>query len=143
VIVGVIDGQGGSIGAQIVAKLNGKLPEGWEVLALGTNAAATAAMLKAGAEHGASGEGALVWNSLRCAALAGPVGIVLANAMLGELTPRMAEAVASSPARKFLVPLSACEVEVAGVSEAALPELIADLVERLSAWARNPGDEAS
>jgi hypothetical protein len=139
----VVDGQGGSIGAEIVARLKGKLPEGWEVLALGTNAAATAAMLKAGAARGASGEGAVVWNSLRCAALAGPVGVVLANAMLGELTPRMAEAVASSPARKFLVPLDACEVEVAGVSKAALPELVADLVERLAAWARNPGDEAS
>jgi len=138
VIVGVIDGQGGGIGAQIVARLKGKLPEGWELLALGTNAAATAAMLKAGAERGGSGEGAVVWNSLRCAALAGPVGIVLANAMLGELTPRMAEAVASSPARKFLVPLSVCGVEVAGVGRATLPELIADLVERLAAWAQDP-----
>lgn len=137
-IVAVLDGQGGSIGAEIVKRLTGKLPDGWEILALGTNAAATAAMIKAGAEHGASGEGAVVWNSLRAAAIAGPLGAVLANSMLGEVTPRMAEAVASSPAEKFLLPLSACGVQVAGVKKAAVPELLDELVAGLLAWAADP-----
>lgn len=137
-IVAVLDGQGGSIGAEIVKRLAGRLPGGWEILALGTNAAATAAMLAAGAERGASGEGAVVWNSLRAAAIAGPLGAVLANSMLGEVTPRMAEAVASSPAEKFLLPISACGVQVAGVKSAAMPELIDELAGKLLAWAENP-----
>ncbi|MHC4915507.1 MAG: DUF3842 family protein [Planctomycetota bacterium] len=137
-IIGVVDGQGGGIGSRIVKRLKEKLPEGWEILALGTNASATAAMIAAGAESGATGEGALVWNSLRCAALCGPVGIVLANAMMGELTPRMAEAVASSPAEKFLVPVSACGVQMAGQTDAKIPELVDDLAERLLAWVKDP-----
>jgi hypothetical protein len=138
VIIGVVDGQGGGIGSRIVKHLKEKLPDGWEVLALGTNASATSAMIAAGAESGATGEGALVWNSLRCAALCGPIGIVLANALMGEVTPRMAEAVASSPAEKFLVPVSACGVQVAGVREAKIPELVDEVVERVLAWARDP-----
>jgi hypothetical protein len=141
VIIGVVDGQGGSMGARIVKQLGEKLPEGWEVLALGTNASATANMIEAGAHHGATGEGAVVWNSLRCTALCGPVGIVLANSMMGEMTPRMAEAVAASPAEKFLLPTTACGVNVAGVREAKIPELIDDLVARVLAWTKDPREE--
>jgi hypothetical protein len=138
-IIGVVDGQGGEMGAGIAGRLKGRLPEGWQLLALGTNAGATGAMLRAGADQGATGEGAIVWNALRCAALAGPLSAVLANSMMGELTPRMAEAIASSPAEKFLLPLTDAEVQVAGVGKASAPELIADLAERVVAWARDPG----
>jgi len=138
VIIGVIDGQDGAIGAGITRQLKEKLPADWEVVALGTNAAATAAMVEAGADQGATGEGAIVWNSLRCAALAGSIGTVMANSMMGELTPRMAEAVASSPAEKFLLPLSDAEVQIAGVSESSAPELIEDLAERILIWVRDP-----
>ncbi len=138
-IIGVVDGQDGIIGARIAAQLKGKLPDGWEIIALGTNATATKAMLEAGADQGATGEGAIVWNSLRCAALAGPVSMVMANSMMGELTPRMAEATASSPAEKFLVPLTDCEVQVAGVKDVSAPQLIADLAERVINWAQQPG----
>jgi Domain of unknown function (DUF3842) len=138
VIIGVIDGQDGVIGARITGQLKDKLPDGWEVVALGTNATATRAMLDAGADQGATGEGAIVWNSLRCAALAGPLSVVMANSMMGEFTPRMAEATASSPAEKFLVPLTDCEIQIAGVKETSAPELIADLAERIIAWAKDP-----
>jgi hypothetical protein len=141
VIIGVVDGQGGGIGSRIVKRLKERLPAGWEILALGTNASATAAMISAGADGGATGEGAVVWNSLRCAALCGPVGAVLANSMMGEVTPRMAEAVASSPAEKFLVPTAACGVNVAGVGGQKIPEMVDDLVERLLAWAKDPREE--
>ncbi len=137
-IIGVIDGQDGVIGASITRQLKEKLPSEWEVVALGTNAAATAAMVEAGANQGATGEGAIVWNSLRCAALAGPMSIVMANSMMGELTPRMAEAIASSPAEKFLAPLTDGEVQVSGVGKATAKELIADLCERVAAWAKDP-----
>jgi len=139
-IVAVLDGRDGSIGARIVKRLAGRLPDGWQILALGTNAAATSAMLEAGADQGASGEGAVVWNSLRAAAVAGPLGIVLANSLLGEVTPRMAEAVASAPARKFLLPV-ADEVEIAGVGDAEIQELVDDLVKRLLAWAASPAED--
>jgi hypothetical protein len=135
VIVGIVDGQEGRLGSAIIKRLAKRLPAGWELLALGANSCATAAMLKAGASAGASGEGAVVWNSLRCTALAGPLSIVLANSMLGEISPRMAEAVASSPARKFLLPGPDGDVELAGVSETDLRRLVADLAERLAAWA--------
>ena len=137
-IVAVLDGQDGSIGSRIIEKIRDGLPEGWEILALGTNATATAAMLKAGAEQGATGEGAVVWNSLRCAAIAGTLGAVLANSMMGELTPRMAEAVASSPAEKFLLPVNDAGVTLAGVKERDFAALLDDLAGKLTSWAADP-----
>ena len=99
------------------------------LLAVGTNAAATAAMVKAGASAGATGEYAVVYNAARADVLAGPIGIVLAGGMMGEFSPAMARAVAESPAQKVLVPVSRCGVQVAGLEAKPLGGYIADAAE--------------
>ena len=120
----VIDGQGGGIGSIVIKKLKESYAERIEIIALGTNAVATANMLKAGANRGASGQNAIVHTSQDADIIVGPISIVIANAMLGELTPGMAEAVASSKARKILIPLSQENIAVVGVSSDRLPKLI-------------------
>ena len=97
----VIDGQGGGIGSVIIKKLKEAFQESVQIVALGTNAIATAQMLKARANRGASGENAIVRSVAQADIIVGPMGIVLAHAMMGEVTPSMAEAVAASPARKL------------------------------------------
>ncbi|MDI6709628.1 MAG: DUF3842 family protein [Bacillota bacterium] len=133
--VAVIDGQGGGIGKHITEKLRKCLPEDLEILALGTNALATSVMLKAGANDGASGENAVVYNVGRVDAIVGPVSIVLPNAMLGEVTPRMAEAIVASPAPKILVPLVRGGIELVGVRAEPLPHLVDELVQKLKRFA--------
>jgi len=129
----VIDGQGGGIGSTIIKKLREGYAEHCVIIALGTNAVATANMLKAGANRGASGQNAIVQTANHADLIIGPISIVMANAMLGELTPRMADAIASSNARKILIPLSQENVAVVGVSSDPLPRLIETmLVENLS-----------
>jgi hypothetical protein len=128
--IAVIDGQGGGVGKLIVEGLCKRIPPGVEILALGTNALATAAMLKAGAHIGASGENAIVFNMSRVDFILGTIGIIMADSMLGELTPNMAQAVASSPAPKILIPLNRCGVEVIGISSESLPELVRMLVDK-------------
>ena len=120
----VIDGQGGGIGSSIIKKLKESYAERIEIIALGTNAVATANMLKAGANRGASGQNAIVRTSRHADIIIGPISIVMANAMLGELTPGIAEAVASSRAKKILIPLSQENVAVVGTSSDRLPKLI-------------------
>ncbi|MGQ9512366.1 DUF3842 family protein [Thermodesulfitimonas sp.] len=131
--IAVIDGQGGGIGKHITEKLRRELPEDVEILALGTNALATSAMLKAGANEGASGENAIVWNMPRVDLVVGPLGILVPNSMLGEVTPRMAEAVASCPAPKILLPLIPGQIELIGYQGEPLPHLINELVNRVKA----------
>lgn len=122
--IAVIDGQGGGIGKSIVEKLRRELTEDTHIIALGTNAVATMLMIKAGANEGASGENAIVINVSRVDVIVGAIGIIVANAMMGELTPKMSEAIASSAARKVLIPLNRCNIEVAGVKNEPLPHLI-------------------
>ncbi|MEW6726126.1 MAG: DUF3842 family protein [Bacillota bacterium] len=129
--IAVIDGQGGGIGKHITEKLRKALPENLEILALGTNALATSVMLKAGANEGASGENAVVYNASRVDVIVGPLGIIVPNAMLGEVTPGMAEAVAGSSAPKILLPLIRGTAELVGVCPEPLPHLVDDLVERI------------
>jgi Ni,Fe-hydrogenase maturation factor len=132
--IAVVDGQGGGIGRAIVEKLKKELPEGVRVLALGTNALATSAMLKAGADAGATGENAVVVNAASADVIVGAIGIIAANAMLGELTPAIARAIADSPARKVLLPLNRCGIELVGVDKSAtLPELISELAQAVAA----------
>ncbi|WP_444643307.1 DUF3842 family protein [Caproiciproducens sp. R1] len=119
----VIDGQGGGIGRSIVERLKAELP-GAELIAVGTNALATSAMLRAGADAGATGENAAVYNCAHADIIAGPMGIILANAMLGEISPSIAQAVSGSKAEKVLVPVSACRVYVAGVEEKPMSKYI-------------------
>ncbi|KJS16084.1 MAG: hypothetical protein VR69_10810 [Peptococcaceae bacterium BRH_c4b] len=132
--IAVVDGQGGGIGKHIVEKLRRELPEDVEFLALGTNALATSMMLKAGANEGATGEGAVAYNASRVDVIAGPVSIMFPHGMLGELTPKMAEALASSPARKFLVPLNRSGVEMVGLRSEPLPHMIEELVRRVKEY---------
>lgn len=126
----VIDGQGGGIGATIIRKLKERFGETIEILALGTNAIATAQMLKARANRGASGVNAIVQTVKRADLIIGPVGIIMPHAMMGELTPAMAEAIALSPARKILIPLTQENVDIVGLSSSPLPLLVDELIER-------------
>lgn len=119
----VIDGQGGKIGAALVERFRRSFPAD-ELIAIGTNSAATAAMLKAGAELGATGENPAVVCCADADIIAGPVGIIAANSLLGEVTPKMAEAVACSRAEKVLIPVSKCRISVMGVQELPLAEYI-------------------
>jgi hypothetical protein len=129
--IAVIDGQGGGIGRYVIDQLRKALPVDLEIVALGTNAIATSLMLKAGANEGASGENAIAINVDDVDVIIGPLGIVLAHSMSGELTPRMAEAVAKSRAQKFLLPLTLSKVEVVGVGPDPLPHLVEKLIARL------------
>ena len=127
--VTVIDGQGGGIGGLIVKRLREEFGDQIDILALGTNAAATSAMMKSRANKGATGENAIVWNSKNTHLIIGPMSIVLANAMLGELTPRMAEAIIFSSARKLLLPLNQEEIDIIGIEKEPLPHMIEKIVE--------------
>ena len=111
----VIDGQGGNIGRRIVEEIKAK-KIGCEILAIGTNSTATALMMKGGADVGATGENPVVLASRDADVIIGPIGIILADSMYGEITPRMAEAIGASRARKILIPINKCVV-VAGVDE--------------------------
>lgn len=122
--IAVVDGQGGGIGKSIVEKLRKELPEETEIIALGTNSLATSIMLKAGANEGASGENAIVYNSSRVDIIVGMISILISNSMLGELTSSMASAIAESPAKKIVLPLNRCNIEIIGVYNQPIPHLI-------------------
>jgi NAD(P)-dependent dehydrogenase (short-subunit alcohol dehydrogenase family) len=124
----VIDGHGGGIGAALVKSLKEAYGESIELIALGTNAIAAAQMLKAGANRAASGENAIVRTTRVVDVIIGAVSISWANAMLGEITPKMAEAVMSSPAPKILLPLSQEPVVLVGATAEPLPHLVQQLV---------------
>ena len=125
----VIDGQGGGIGSAAIKKLRECFEESIEIIALGTNAIATAQMLKAKANKGASGENAIIQTVGKVEIIIGPIGIIMANAMMGEVTPGIASAVASSSARKILIPLSQENVEIVGLGSMPLPHFIEELVQ--------------
>lgn len=129
--VAVIDGQGGGIGRHLTERIRRVLGEKMEIVALGTNSTATAVMLKAGANEGATGENAIIQNVGRADVIVGSVAILAAHSMLGEFTPAMAEAVATSPALKLLIPLNRSRIEIAGASKEPLPHLIEVLAKRL------------
>lgn len=125
----VIDGQGGGIGATLIKYLKEAYGETVELIGLGTNAIATAQMLKSGANRGASGENAICRTVTTADCIIGPISITWANAMLGEVTPRMAEAVMSSSAIKILLPLTQERVEIVGVAKEPLPHMVQVVVE--------------
>jgi len=134
----IIDGQGGGIGSTIIKKLKECFGEKVEIIALGANAIATSQMLKARANRGASGENAIVHTIKSVDVIIGPIGIILANAMMGEITPKIAEAVASSPAKKLLIPLTQENIEIVGLSSIPLPHFIESLIqENLKDFADN------
>lgn len=129
----VIDGQGGGIGRSLTAGIRqADLP--CQVLAVGTNAIASSNMLRAGADSCASGENAILYNARRCSEtdiITGPIGIIHANSMYGEISPAMAGAVSESEAFKVLVPSNKCPLFVAGTAEKSLPEYIDDAVAKI------------
>ena len=126
----VLDGQGGGIGAQLVRLLRPRLPEECELLCLGTNVLATTAMLKAGGSQGATGENAIVYQAARADLILGPIGIIMANGILGEVSPTMAAAVSGSDAVKILIPSTTCGIHVAGTENCRLDEYLRRAIEQ-------------
>jgi len=124
----VIDGQGGGIGAAVIKRLKEVYQEEHEIIALGTNAIATAQMLKARANRGATGENAIVQTVQTADIVIGPIAIILPNAMMGELTTRMAEAIAAAKALKLLLPLTQERIDIIGLKPEPLPHLVEQIV---------------
>lgn len=121
----VIDGQGGRLGKELIESIQKTFPES-RITAVGTNAVATATMLKAGADEAATGENPVIVASRKADIIVGPIGIVIADALLGEVTAEMAVAVARSNAARVLIPMNRCDNLVAGVSSQPMSDLIAD-----------------
>ena len=128
----IIDAQGGGIGKQLVMEIKRIFPDS-TVTAVGTNSLATSAMLKAGANRVATGENAVVVSSRKADVIIGPIGIVIADSLLGEITPRMALAVAQSNAKRILIPVNHCDNLVVGVDDLDINKLIQDAIGKLQA----------
>ncbi len=123
----VIDGQGGKIGKSVVEKLKGAQSDA-EIYAIGTNSIATAIMLKGGADYAATGENAVVVNCTDADVIIGPIGIVIADALIGEVTEKMAAAVGRSGAKKILLPINKCKNYVVGVTVKNTSDIVAEAV---------------
>ena len=126
----VIDGQGGQLGGQIIKTLKSHFAE-MDITAVGTNATATSALLKAGASRAATGENPVVVACRKADVIIGPIGIVIADAMFGEITPQMAVAVGQADATRILLPVNKCGNLVAGVSDLSMNTIIEDVVARV------------
>ena len=126
----VMDGQGGQLGAQIVKEILERFPRE-NLTAIGTNAVATAAMLKAGAKQAATGENPVIVACRKADVVIGPIGIVVADSLLGEVTPLMAAAVGKSDAVRILIPMNKCDNMIAGVTNLNTASLVADAMEKL------------
>ncbi len=127
----VIDGQGGGIGSAIIKKLKEEFLDKIEIIAIGTNSIATAAMLKAKANKGATGENSVKTVVNTVDIIIGPISIILANSMLGELSPTMATYIASAPVKKYLLPFTQENIEIIGVETSPLPHMIDRLILQL------------
>lgn len=126
----VIDGQGGMIGRQLITEIRKTIPDA-EITAVGTNTLATASMLKAGADSGATGENAVIVCARRADVIIGPIGIVIADSLLGEVTPAMAAAVGSSSVKKILLPVNKCNNIIVGTADKSTSDLIAEAIRRV------------
>lgn len=126
----VIDGQGGKIGKLLVEKLKQNLPS-IELTAIGTNSIATASMLKAGADFGATGENPVLVNCSDADIIIGPIGIIAANSFLGEITPAMAAAVGQSKAQKILIPTNRCNITIVGTQELLFNDYVTQTLEMI------------
>ena len=133
----VIDGQGGGLGRQLVAAISAACPEA-RLTAVGTNSLAASAMLRAGTVRAATGENAVVVNCRTADIIVGPIGIVIADALLGEITPTMAAAVCQSPARRVLVPINHCENIVVGVPDQPIGQLVAAAAQKVKELVATP-----
>lgn len=119
----IIDGQGGKMGKSVIEQLKKRFPH-LETYAIGTNSIATSAMMKAGANYGATGENPAIVNAQDADIIIGPIGIVMANALLGEITPAMAAAIGASQAYKILIPVNRCNHYIVGCQEGSLSDYI-------------------
>lgn len=126
----VIDGQGGGLGKQLVAAIRSACPQ-VAITAVGTNSLATNVMLKAGADNAATGENAVVVGCRHADVIIGPIGIVIADALFGEITPRMAVAVGQSDAKRILIPMNHCNNLIAGMAEQSVGRLVQSAVDQL------------
>ncbi len=126
----IIDGQGGQLGSQIIKAVISRYPD-IDLTAVGTNAAATTSMVKAGAKKAATGENPIIVACRKADVIIGPIGIVIADALLGEITPNAAKAVGQSDAVRILIPINKCENLVAGVANLTLTSLIEDALAKL------------
>ena len=127
----IIDAEGGGIGKQVVSALKNRFPEN-EITAVGTNSAATTAMLRAGADHGATGENAVIVGCRQADVIIGPIGIVVADALYGEITPAMSLAVGQSRAKRILIPVNHCNNVIVGVTDSSIGRLIEGVLEELA-----------
>ena len=128
----VVDAQGGGLGKQLITLIRKELPN-VHIIAVGTNSVASSTMLRAGADEAATGENSVRVVSKKVDVIIGPVGMVIADAMLGEITKEMACAIAQSPAKRIMIPFNNCNNYIAGTSEISTGKLIADAVNRLKA----------
>ena len=126
----VIDAQGGGIGRQLITVIKQQIPQA-EITAVGTNSAATTAMLKAGADHAATGENAVMVGCRKADVILGPIGIVIADSLFGEITPAMAVAIGQSEAKRILIPMNHCDNIIAGVPDLNVGKLVQQTVELL------------
>ena len=132
----VVDAQGGGLGKQLISRIRKEAPD-LHILAVGTNTAATSAMLKAGADEAATGENSVIVASRKADVIIGPIGMVIADSMLGEITPAMACTIAEADAVRIMVPFSNCDNYIAGVSDMSTGKLIDDAVSRLMSYLTN------
>ncbi len=132
--IAVIDGQGGGIGKAIIDRVRKEFRDSIDIIALGTNALATFAMVKAGANEGATGEYAIAYNVSQVDYIAGSLSIIVPNSMLGELTPQIAAAIANSKARKMLLPIHRNNIDVIGLKAEPLPHLIDRLLAQIKKY---------
>lgn len=129
--IAVIDGMGGGIGIQAIERLKSLNSNDIEIIALGTNSQATANMIKSGAHQGATGENAISWMCQKVDIIIGPLAIIAANSMMGEISPKMSEAIASSPARKLLLPVSKCNIDVIGLENLQFKVIFEELTKTI------------
>lgn len=132
----IIDGQGGLLGKQMVTAVKKLIPEA-EITVVGTNTMATQAMLKAGATNGATGENAVIVGARRADIIVGPVGIVIADSLLGEITPAMATAIGQSEAIKILLPVNKCNNIIIGTGDKSTSDLIDEAIEKIREISRS------
>ncbi len=129
--IAVIDGLGGGLGSQLVEELKKSFSDRIEVMALGTNAQATSRMINSGADTGATGQNSILLNCQKVDIITGPLGIALPNAMMGEITPEMAEAIGRSKARKLLLGIKQPHAEIIGTGEKSINEMINDIIAKI------------
>lgn len=126
----IIDAQGGGIGRQIITAIKQNMPD-TVITAVGTNTTATSAMLKSGADHGATGENAVIVGTRKADVIVGPIGIIVADSMYGEITPAMAKAVGQSNAKRILIPVNHCDNIVVGIQNLSMKDLIDEVLTEL------------